>query len=213
MKKLLNPKILAITTIVTAILNLILSITLRTTNIPSYFHFNQIISIIISFVLSGNLYITIYLFIILLKKQKNMKLLNIILFINLIVATVFYVISEIIRVKNISSIITISSESIFIFKIFFNLLFNIIFLVLETIMVYGIFAKKNLPYKVFTIILLSLNAIWFLLSVISIVSSGMLLLNLVYLLSSIIVIIQSCSFVLFVYLYGKSISERSKNNE
>ena len=213
MKKLLNPKILAITTIVTAILNLILSITLRTTNIPSYFHFNQIISIIISFVLSGNLYITIYLFIILLKKQKNMKLLNIILFINLIVATVFYVISEIIRVKNISSIITISSESIFIFKIFLNSLSNIIFLVLETIMVYGIFAKKNLPYKVFTIILLSLNAIWFLLSVISIVSSGMLLLNLVYLLSSIIVIIQSCSFVLFVYLYGKSISERSKNNE
>ena len=213
MKKLLNPKILAITTIVTAILNLILSITLRTTNIPSYFHFNQIINIIISFVLSGNLYITIYLFIILLKKQKNMKLLNIILFINLIVATVFYVISEIIRVKNISSIITISSESIFIFKIFLNSLSNIIFLVLETIMAYGIFAKKNLPYKVFTIILLSLNAIWFLLSVISIVSSGMLLLNLVYLLSSIIVIIQSCSFVLFVYLYGKSISERSKNNE
>lgn len=215
MKKILNPKILAITTIITTIIGFILSIISSAITNPLFSYVSLILGDIGSFVFGGSLYIIIYLLIILRKKQKNIKLLNTILFINFIIATLFYLARQILYIKDIYSVATTITnfDNMFIFKMFFSLISNTLFLVLETLMVYGILRKKNLPYKVFTIVLVALTFIGLMPTIISIFSNGNLLLSSFNLLSNIIGIIKSCSFVLFIYLYGKSISERSKNNE
>lgn len=207
MKKILEPKVLAITTIITTIISFILSIISSATTNPLYSYISLILGDIGSFVLGGSLYIIIYLLIILSKKPKNIKLLNTILFINLIIATIFYLIRQILNITDIYRVATIMNiDNIFIFKKFFSLISNILFLVLETLMVYGILRKKILPYKVFTIILVALT---FISLIPTIISNGNTLLSSFNLLYIIIGIIKSCSFVLFIYLYGKSISERS----
>lgn len=208
MKNILNPKILAITTIITTIIGFILSIILSVLNIPLYLHISQIIRVIGDFVLYGNLYIIIYLLIILSKKQKNIKLLNTILFINLIIA----IIKQILYTTNTYSIVT-SIENIPKFQMLFNSISNIIFFILETIIVYGILRKKKMPYKVFMIILVSLTFVGLINTIISIFSYSDMLISSLSLLSTIMGVIKSCSFVLFIYLYGKSINERGKNNE
>lgn len=215
MKKILEPKVLATTTIITTIIGFILSIILNVFNTPLYLRVGQIIGDIGSFVFGGSLYIIIYLLIILRKKQKNIKLLNTILFINFIIATLFYLARQILYIKDIYNVATTITnfDNMFIFKMFFSLISNTLFLVLETLMVYGILRKKNLLYKVFTIVLVALTFISLIPTIISIFSNGNILLGSFNLLSTIIGIIKSCSFVLFIYLYGKSISERSKNNE
>lgn len=213
MKKSFNPKILAITTIISTVIGVTLSIILSVINMPLYLRVSQIIGVIGNFILGGGLYIIIYLFIILRKKQKNIKLLNTILFINFIIATLFYLIRQILYIKNIYNIATIIDiDSIVIFRMFFDLISNTIFLILETLIVYGILTKKKLPYKVFTIILVTLIFAGFIPTVISIFLYNSLVLNLFNLLSFIVATIKSCSFVIFIYLYGKSISERSINN-
>lgn len=215
MKKILTPKTLAITTIITTIIVFILSIISSAFNNPLYLRAGQIMGNIGGFVFGGSLYIIIYLLIILRKKQKNIKLLNTILFINFIIATLFYLARQIIYIKDIYSVATTITnfDNMFIFKMFFSLISNTLFLVIETLMVYGILRKKNLPYKTFMVILVALTFGGFIFTIIYSLLYSDISLNWFNLLSNIIGIIKSCSFVLFIYLYGKSISERSKNNE
>ena len=122
MKKILEPKVLATTTIITTIIGLILSIISSALNNPLYLRTGQIMGNIGSFVFGGSLYIIIYLLIILKKKQKNIKLLNTILFINLIIATLFYLIRQILNITDIYRVATITNiDNMVMFKIFFSL--------------------------------------------------------------------------------------------
>ena len=213
MSKVLDPKKLAITTIITTTISLILSVILNIINIPLYLRLSQAIGTIVNFIIYGNLYIIIYLLIILIKKQKNIKRLNTILLISLIVAIIYQVFYEVYYMKNTYGFLSAKISNYDNFMLFFNFISSLLFLTLEIIMVYGILTKKKLPYRIFTIILITLSLIGFISSTYSIFSYSSLLLSSLNLLSAIIGTIKSCSFVLFIYLYGKSIIERSKNNE
>ena len=171
MEKILTPKTLAKTTIITTIIVFILSIISSAINNPLYSYISLILGDIGNFIFGGSLYIVIYLLIILKKNQKNIKLLNTILFINLIIATLFYLIRQILNITDIYRVATITNiDNMVMFKMFFSLISNMLFLVLETLMVYGILTKKNLPYKVFTIVLVALTFIGLIPTIISIFS-------------------------------------------
>jgi len=221
MKEILNPRVLAITNIITAIIEVIASIILIVNNNPLNSRIILIIGNILGFVLSGRIYIIVYLIIILKKKQKNIKLLNIILFINFIIAILNCLATKIIYIINIYNFGTI--RSIINIDTFIYFILDTLFLILETLMVYGILTKKNLPYKRFTIILIALifiDAMFGIISIIDVMSGinssffySKLLSSFFNFLSIILVKINSCSFILFMYLYGKSISEKNKNDE
>lgn len=209
MKKILNPKALAITTIITSIIGIVLSIILSVQNTPLYLHLSQVVAVIVNFVLYGNLYITIYLFIILTKKQKNVRLLNTILFVSLVIATILYIIRQLFYIKDIYTIANTLNNTALLINIF-NTISSILFFVLETIMVFGILKKKKMSYKIFMLVLVGIILTDLIFTTISIFAYNNSLLNVF---ANIVGIVKSSSFVLFIYLYGKSVNERSTSNE
>ncbi|MBR1376750.1 MAG: hypothetical protein IJ565_02945 [Bacilli bacterium] len=224
MKKILKPKTLAIITIATIIIGFAISTISNivfVSDMPNSIKTTRTLTTIVGFFTNVNLYIIIYLLIILKKKEKNMRTLNLILFIWLIVSLIIYIVGQVNYINQIHSI-SISVSSLGKFQMWFNLISNALFMVLEIIMVYGILNKKKMPYKFLMILLIILTLISLIPFVISsysylkyneyITYNPYVLITFNFL-GTINGIIKSCSFVLFLYLYGKSINERSLKNE
>ena len=212
MRKILNPKLLSITIIITTIISFILQLLLNIHATPLYLRNIQIFVNIGSFILKGNLYIVIYFLLVLYKKEKNMKTLNLILFINAIISFIAQTAGVIIRISQAYSYMSI-------FQTCFSILENILFNILEITMIYGIMKKRKMPYKIFAGILITLMLISFVPFVISTyqsinfsehISYNSIIFNIINITNG---MINSSAFVLFLYLYGKSINERSLKNE
>ena len=151
MNKILKPKTLAIITISTIIIGFAISTISNivfVSDIPNSIRVTRTLTNIVGFFTNVNLYIIIYLLIILKKKEKNMRTLNLILFIWLIVSLIIYIV---VQISMPTSIISLGK-----FQLWFNLISNILFMFLEIIMVYGILKKKKMPYKVLMISLIAL---------------------------------------------------------
>ena len=215
MKKISNPKLLAKITIITIILGFILSII---SNIIFYGNHIPIINFIFSLFTSANSYILIYLLVVLNKKEKDMKKLNLGLIICIIITTIIFIVRQIISINQIYSI-ALSVANVSNFQIWFNLITNTLYMILEIVMIYGIMKK---PYKLLMMSLITLSFIKIIPSIISLISYinvtayieyNPILPIILNVLSLINGIICSCSFILFLYLYGKSINERSLKKE
>lgn len=218
MNKILNPKLLAKITIITIILGFILSI------ISNIIFYDTIIDVIIDFVLNiftaPSSYILIYLLIVLNKKEKDMRKLNLALLICIIITSIIPMVGQIIMINETYSI-DLSVANIANFQMWFNLITSTLHMILEIVMIYGILRKTKMPYKVLMVILIILTftrIIPFILSSISYINNTKYLVynpiliikfNLLNLING---IICSCSFILFLYLYGKNINERSLKN-
>ena len=216
MKKLLNPKIFAIITIITSIICLLLSIFLNIFNNPEYLRLTAVLRNLISFVIYGNLFIIIYLIFFLIVKNKNSKVLNILLLITLVISTVFGLFYG--TISSIYKYITFAHAYnrlfliINIFITIFNILTVTVLKVLEILLVFGILTKKKLPYTIFTIIMLVITIINSFISIITIIPYLRLLLSFINLFATIISLIYSCSFILFLYSSVKNISDNNNNN-
>ena len=223
MDKILKPKVLAIITIVMIILSFILStITTFIANInsPSNLLPALISNTIFNIFTSTNTYILIYFIIVLLIKQKNMKAINIFLFISIIITFIIYFIRQVytfftyqIINADINPII-----NLFKFQIMLYLILNTIFVIIEAIMLLGIIIKKKMNYKVLMIILIIISLIGsvvpFLVSTFTYFVSGGAFLPIIItitinFINMLLTIIKTICFILFIYLYGKSINERS----
>ena len=223
MDKILKPKVLAIITIVMIILSFILStITTFIANInsPSNLLPALISNTIFNIFTSTNTYILIYFIIVLLIKQKNMKAINIFLFVSIIITFIIYFIRQ---VYTFFTYQTINADinpiiNLFKFQIMLYLILNTIFVILEAIMLFGIIIKKKMNYKVLMIILIIISLIGsivpFLVSTFTYFVSGGAFLPIIItitinFINMLLTIIKTICFILFIYLYGKSINERS----
>lgn len=224
LKKIIQPKVLSIITIISTIIGFVLSIIsniIFQNGLSGLDIIGIIVSSLFDLLIYGGLYTIIYLLIILKKKEKNMKILNIILFVNLVIATIIYIVRQINYINDIYSI-SLSITSGAKFQIWYGLISNVLFRILEIIIIYGILKKKKMPYKIFMIILIVLSfanikpfitSVYSYLKYSTYITYSPILLILFNLLAMIIGIINSISFILFIYLYGKSINERSRKNE
>lgn len=182
LKKLQNPKILGQITIICFSIMLILYIKAIDRNF---------IYILISLILTPLSYIIIYLLLIIFKKKKNIRTLNIFL---AIVLTILIILSlTILRHFNIIWFMHNQSLiSIICFLILYSLLITTIF---------GIIYKKKWPYNIFMYVQLTLITI-------NVLGSFNYIFNLPFLLYHIGII----SFIVFLYMYGKSIEKGAKDN-
>lgn len=187
-KNIFKPKVLATITIVSIIMYLGISIYLQHILFP-----------IIQGILYGYVYIIVYLSVILFAKKKNIKVLNIILLINLIMALFMYFFTD-----------TIVKINIF-----------LLYYLLIAIIALGILLKKKIPYKPIMISSIGILITCFLLTIYELsfgkwFYTGNDTLNvylIIYYLAEIFKSVGLCSFTIFMYQYGKSISERSNYNE
>lgn len=204
-KKIFQPKVLAIITIISMAIYIVL-------NMWSGLYIsgsNGLISTLIGILLSANLYVIIYLLIILLAKRKNIRVLNILL----IVLLSINLVSSLLGFGNIFSI----GGGLF---TILNIL-SILPYALVLFMTIGIFFKKKIPYK-----LIMISAICLLIIVLGLFLYQMLSTKWLYsgngslstylLFSMLVKVFNSigwCSFIFFMYQYGNSISKRSEKNE
>lgn len=212
MNKILKPKLLAIIAIITSLLSIVLSIIYNVMISNSHI---PITTYIIQLFTNINLYIIIYLLVILKKKEKNMRTLNLILLICLVITSLLSIVSQVFYINQMYSIPS-SMVSISKFKMWFDLINVILFTFLEIVMVYGILNKRKMPYKYLMIVLVFLTFISLVYSFINLgsyIHNKYIVIILVNMINKIIGVIKSCSFILFLYLYGKSINERSLKNE
>ena len=194
LKKVIQPKILAMITIISFVIGSIFScwgVNIFTTISRGIF--------------LGYFYIMIYLLIILFVKNKNIRKLNLVMIIQLIIALIF-------------GLFVIGKSPIL----------NAILYAILLIMIIGIYLHKKLPYKILMIISLCVLCI-------EIITIGRLFIvgsfgtlgiqkiiyikgsNIVYsvgiLIEKIICSIGLCSLTVFMYQYGKSINQRCDKNE
>lgn len=203
-QKIFQPKVLAIITIISMIIYIVISFL----NSISSGGVNGLVGTLPVMLLGGYLYIIIYLLIILLSQKKNIRKLNLIMIIQLSIALIISLIGygntygiggNLGQVLNISTILLYA-------------------LVLFTII--GIYLKKKIPYKlimssaigllviVLVVFFYQLSSTKWLYSGNGSFSSYLLLTMLLKIFSS----IGWCSFIFFMYQYGKSI-ERSLKSE
>lgn len=205
LKKMFQPKVLAIITIVSMAIYVIINFW---NNISSG-GVNGLVGTLLGMLLGGYLYIIIYLLIILLSKKKDIRKLNLIMIVQLSIALIISLVGfgstygiggNLGQVLNISTILLYA-------------------LVLFTII--GIYLKKKIPYK-----LIMSGAIGLLVIVLVIFFYQMLSTNWLYsgngslstylLLTMLLKVFSSIgwsSFIFFMYQYGNSISQRSGKNE
>lgn len=236
-KKIFQPKVLAIITMVLSFIGMCFNI--YTFNISNS---QKALSI---FVIVWNCLPTIflisYLAVIVFVKRKNMKVINYLFLIQLLFFTSLSIIGNIYNnikqfsstidsIKNIENTISNGTNiaystlgtielSTYKYTIIFVNVFSIIFLLLfiinslcEIMTTYGITLKKKLPYKKIMVISIITNIISILitLSLLFVPYSGYSLLNAFM---TIISTIGGLSFILFMYQYGNSINERNRKNE
>ena len=209
MNKVLKPKILAITCIISSIIYILFSFIYQSQPFfLGYNQYNEIItifgSLLFHLIMISTIYTIVYLYIVFNKKEKNMDMLNLLLLINYILAFIFYI------------IIMISNKTFNIFSILLSLLFVII--------ISGIYTKKERPYKILTISALGISIIYLIsdfIQTINLLLNGKIegnstlaiLFLLIYFIGKVCQIVAMCSFALFLYLYGKNINERKEKNE
>lgn len=205
LKKLFQPNVLAMITIISMAIYIVISLW-NSFNVGGVY---GLAFTLLGTLLRSNFYIIIYLLIILLAKKKNVRVLNILLVIILSITLIssflgfgetFGIGGMLFTILNISSILTYG---------------------LLLFMAIGILLKKKIPYK-----LITSSAIGLLVIVLVIFFYQMLSTNWLYsgknsldtylLLSMLLKVFSSIgwsSFILFMYQYGNSISERSCKNE
>ena len=185
LKKILQPKTLAIIIIVSMAIYSVVTIS------RGY----AVVFSLLSLLLNPSFYIMIYLLIILLAKRKNVKNLNLLLIIFLSIYLVLGLLSLIMGGFGVVEILTFLTYSLLLF------------------MVIGIFIKKKLPYKLIMISDVCLLIIQVIVILCKLLPYGDAYLLLRYLFAYFSYIIGFCSFILFIYKYGNSINQRSGNNE
>lgn len=228
--KFLKPKVLAIIAIVAWTSCLFTNIC---TNIFADILFsggrNSILPTILSILIQTlifSAYTIIYLSIIVFVKNKNVKVLNIILLIQFIINIILNFIITLSQIIPLLKIHSMSIPYMSVIQLTLSIIIRILSLIspiLMLIIVLGIILKKKFPYKVIMIISISLlftNLILSLsnnfISILSLIRGEVFLrylpINILSIIASIFSVVYSCSFTLFMYQYGKSISERSRQN-
>lgn len=203
LKKMFQPKVLAIITIVSMIISACISI-VNSTIIGGGSGF---VGTLIGNILNGYVYIIIYLLIILLTKKKNIRRLNLIMIVQLSIALILVVFSNI--VANVFEL---------------NHILNIVPYAILLIMAIGVHFHKETLYKPLMILSIIVLTIQFLfvgrLFIVGTFASPTILYvgnkifyNIISLFVHTIGNIGLCSFTIFMYQYGNSISQRSNKNE
>ncbi len=233
-KKMFQPKVLAIITMVLSFIGMCFNIYVSSSQ--------KTVSI---FVIIWNCLPTIflisYLAIIVFVKRKNMKVINYLFLIQLLFFTSLSIVGNIYNnikqfnttiesIKNIENIIssgtnitdsTLGTIELSTYKhtIIFVNVFSIIYLLLfiinslcKIMTTYGITLKKKLPYKNIMVIsiITTIISVLITLSLLFVPYSSYSLLNAFM---TIISTIGGLSFILFMYQYGNSINERNRKNE
>lgn len=236
-KKIFQPKVLAIITMILSSISMCFNI--YSSNISDS---QKTLSIfVIVWKCLPTIFLISYLAVIVFVKRKNMKVINYLFLTQLLFFTGLSVIGNIYNtirqfgitmdsIKNIENAISsgtnigysaIGSIELSTYKstILFINVFGIISLLLVTInslcqitTTYGIALKKKLPYKKIMIVAIT-TIIILVLATLSLLFVPYSSYNLLNAFMSIISTIGGLSFILFMYQYGNSINERSKNDE
>lgn len=196
LKKYYEKETLANITIILCILSLMLTILTYRLSLPS----------ILNVLINGTIFTIIYLVLIMDKNCKSAKTLNIILFINYILAVIIGTISKIKYIKMFfENTYTIPYYNRVTF--IFDSIFDIIPYILIAIMIYGILSKKQMPYKIFMYILVSIFAINQLenLYVLIFETGFSLYYMLHYLIIGLLNTIKVCAFVSFLNIYREDL--------
>lgn len=164
-----------------------------------------------------SIFLIIYLAIILFVKRKDMNKVNFLFFVQLVVIGIISLVGNIgINVTNFKNLSTLAYDSEFKSIIttttYLAVIISILVLissVCSSITSYGIAKRKKIPYKQIMIVSLCVIAMSIILNLYMLVTYK----NMLNFLNSILSCISGCSFTLFMYQYGISISERSKKNE
>lgn len=205
LKKIFQPKVLAIITIVSMAINVFISI-VNNTIIGGGWAF---VINLLGNIINGHTYIIIYLLIILFAKTKNIRKLNLVMIVQLSIALIFVILGNSIRANVVFEL---------------NNILNIVPYGILLIMAIGIHFRKETFYKplmILSIIVLMIQLLFvgrlfiigtFASPTILYVGNNMFY-NIISLLIKTIGNIGLCSFIIFMYQYGKSISQRSGKNE
>lgn len=164
-----------------------------------------------------SIFLIIYLAIILFVKRKDMNKINFLFFVQLVVIGIISLVGNIVNITTIfKTLNTLASDSelrnIITTTAYLAVITSILSLIssiCSSITSYGIAKRKKIPYKQIMVVSLCVIAMSIILNLYIFVSYK----NMLNFLNSILSCISGCSFTLFMYQYGISISERSKKNE
>ncbi len=209
-----KPKTLIITCLITTI-GLTIYMFFGNIDLIDISNFETLTHFIYQYLISGcSIVLMLYCIFVLLKKA-NMKILNSILLISILIKIIYEVCYIIFSFINTGIVI---DEVGYILSILLSISLITILLTqtINAYMIHGILKKKNIPYKKITHIAITLILIFIFIQV---VGSIKLLWNTQHIfygvmsnvLYYIIIIINTCSFTLFLYQYGNSIKGGIEN--